>query len=29
MSDWTGVYSTSGSIRAGLDLEMPCVVISP
>lgn len=23
MSDWTGVYSTSESIKAGLDLEMP------
>lgn len=25
MSDWIGVYSTSESIKAGLDLEMPCV----
>lgn len=23
MSDWTGVYSTDTSIKAGLDLEMP------
>ncbi|CAA7260099.1 unnamed protein product [Cyclocybe aegerita] len=23
MSDWIGVYSTTGSIKAGLDLEMP------
>ncbi len=23
MSDWTGVYSTAESIKAGLDLEMP------
>lgn len=23
MSDWTGVYSTDISIKAGLDLEMP------
>jgi len=23
MSDWTGVYSTVESIKAGLDLEMP------
>ena len=22
-SDWTGTYSTVGSIKAGLDLEMP------
>ena len=27
MSDWTGVYSTTRSIKAGLDLEMPYVVI--
>ena len=27
MSDWTGVYSTTESIKAGLDLEMPYVVI--
>jgi beta-glucosidase len=26
MSDWTGVYSTSESIKAGLDLEMPSVI---
>lgn len=26
MSDWTGVYSTVESIKAGLDLEMPCVL---
>lgn len=25
MSDWIGVYSTAESIKAGLDLEMPCV----
>lgn len=23
MSDWTGVYTTSDSIKAGVDLEMP------
>jgi len=23
MSDWTGVYSTDTSIKAGMDLEMP------
>jgi beta-glucosidase len=23
MSDWTGVYSTAESIKAGLDVEMP------
>jgi beta-glucosidase len=27
MSDWIGVYSTAESIKAGLDLEMPCVFI--
>ena len=27
MSDWIGVYSTTESIKAGLDLEMPCVVM--
>lgn len=26
MSDWTGVYSTEESIKAGLDLEMPYVL---
>jgi len=26
VSDWTGVYSTSESIKAGLDLEMPWVM---
>lgn len=26
MSDWTGVYSTTESIKAGLDLEMPYVM---
>ena len=25
MSDWIGVYSTTESIKAGLDLEMPYV----
>jgi hypothetical protein len=25
MSDWIGVYSTSQSIKAGLNLEMPYV----
>jgi beta-glucosidase len=25
MSDWTGVYSTTESIKAGVDLEMPYV----
>lgn len=25
MSDWTGVYSTAESLKAGLDLEMPFV----
>jgi len=25
MSDWIGVYSTSESIKAGLNLEMPYV----
>lgn len=28
MSDWTGTYSTSKSIKAGLDLEMPYVPYS-
>jgi beta-glucosidase-like glycosyl hydrolase len=23
MSDWTGVYSSEASVKAGLDLEMP------
>jgi hypothetical protein len=27
MSDWIGVYSTSESIKAGLDLEMPYVYV--
>lgn len=27
MSDWTGTYSTAEAIKAGLDLEMPCVSI--
>ncbi len=26
MSDWIGVYSTTESIKAGLDLEMPSVL---
>jgi hypothetical protein len=26
MSDWTGTYSTSEAIKAGLDLEMPYVL---
>ena len=26
MSDWIGGYSTTESIKAGLDLEMLCVV---
>lgn len=25
MSDWIGTYSTTEAIKAGLDLEMPCV----
>lgn len=28
MSDWTGVYSTVESIKAGVDLEMPFVAVS-
>jgi hypothetical protein len=28
MSDWTGVYSTVESIKAGVDLEMPFVAFS-
>lgn len=27
MSDWTGVYSTVEAIQAGLDLEMPYVLM--
>lgn len=27
MSDWIGVYSTAESIKAGLDLEMPYVLV--
>ena len=28
MSDWIGVYSITEPIKAGLDMEMPCVVTS-
>ena len=28
MSDWTGVYSTVESLKAGLDLEMPSVMLN-